>query len=120
MLRPAFSQKLIVSHCWPCPPTARLLSTGGAAKGNPVYTVMGVTRFWRYTKDKMNELIKAGRVIQTSPGTVPPYKRYLDEMPGVPLQDIWTDLKPLGAQAQERLGSSRRNQTTPRVGLAIF
>ncbi len=32
------------------------------------------------------------------------YKRYLNEMSGVPLQDIWTDLRPIGAQAQERLG----------------
>jgi adenine specific DNA methylase Mod len=77
---------------------------GGAAKGNPEYEVMGVTRFWRYSKDKMNELIKAGRIIQTRPGAVPAYKRYLDEMPGVPLQDVWTDLNPIGAQATERLG----------------
>jgi adenine specific DNA methylase Mod len=81
-----------------------LTGPGGAAKGNPAYEVMGVTRFWRYSKDKMNELIKAGRVVQTSPGAVPAYKRYPDEMPGVPLQDIWTDLNPIGAQAQERLG----------------
>src|SRR5262249_30228841 len=42
--------------------------------------------------------------IQTRPGAVPAYKRYLDEMPGVPLQDIWDDILPLGAQAAERLG----------------
>ena len=29
------------------------------------------------------------------------YKRYLDEMPGVPLQDVWTDIRP--AQGAERL-----------------
>jgi DNA modification methylase len=77
---------------------------GGAAKGNPSYEVMGVTRFWRYSKEKMNELIKQGRIVQTKPGAVPAYKRYLDEMPGVPLQDLWTDLGPIGAQAAERLG----------------
>src|SRR5207247_6432360 len=38
------------------------------------------------------------------PGAVPAYKRYLDEMPGVPLQDVWDDILPLGAQAKERLG----------------
>ena len=27
----------------------------------------------------------------------------LDEMPGVPLQDIWTDIKPIGSRAAERL-----------------
>jgi SAM-dependent methyltransferase len=65
---------------------------------------MGVTRYWRYSKKAMDELITQGRIIQTSPGAVPAYKRYLDEMPGVPLQDLWTDIQPIGAQAAERLG----------------
>ena len=52
----------------------------------------------------MNELYEQGRIIQTKPGRVPAYKRYLDEMPGVPLQDMWVDLAPIGAQAKERLG----------------
>ncbi len=81
-----------------------LTGPGGAAKGNPGYKVMGVTRYWRYTREKMEQLIRAGRVIQTSPGAVPAYKRYLDEMPGVPVQDMWIDIPPIGAQAQERLG----------------
>ncbi len=81
-----------------------LTGPGGAAKGNPSYEVMGVTRYWRYSKEKMQELVDAGRVIQTRPGAVPQYKRYLDEMPGVPLQDLWTDIRPIGAQAAERLG----------------
>ena len=81
-----------------------LTGPGGAAKGNPSYEVMGVVRHWRYSKKKMEELIAQGRVVQTKPGTVPAYKRYLDEMPGVPLQDLWDDIPPIGAQAQERLG----------------
>ena len=81
-----------------------LAGPGGAAKGNPQYEVMGVTRYWRYSKERMQELIRQGRVIQTKPGTVPAYKRYLDEMPGVPLQDLWTDIRPIGSQAAERLG----------------
>jgi DNA modification methylase len=81
-----------------------LTGPGGAAKGNPSYEVMGVTRYWRYSKEKMNALIKAGRIIQTKPGSVPAYKRYLDEMPGVPLQDLWTDIPPIAAHAAERLG----------------
>ena len=80
------------------------LGRGGAAKGNPRYEVMGVTRYWRYSKERMQELIRQGRVIQTKPGSVPAYKRYLDEMPGVPLQDLWTDIRPIGSQAAERLG----------------
>lgn len=69
---------------------------GGASKGNPYYEVMGVTRYWRYSKETMQKLIEEGRIVQTSPGTVPKYKRYLDEMPGKPMQDIWSDVKSLG------------------------
>ena len=81
-----------------------LTGPGGAAKGNPSYEVMGVTRYWRYSEERMAELIEQGRVIQTSPGAVPAYKRYLDEMPGIPLQDVWTDIGPIGSRAKERLG----------------
>ena len=52
----------------------------------------------------MQELYEQGRIVQTKPGAVPAYKRYLDEMPGVPLQDEWDDILPIGAQAKERLG----------------
>lgn len=81
-----------------------LTGPGGAAKGNPRYEFLGVTRYWRYSREKMEQLLKEGRIVQTKPGAVPAYKRYLDEMPGVPLQDVWTDIKPIGAQAKERLG----------------
>jgi len=77
---------------------------GGASKGNPRYEVMGVTRYWRYSKKRMNELIQQGKIIQTKPGNVPREKKYLDEMPGIPLQDIWIDIKPISSQAKERLG----------------
>lgn len=80
-----------------------LTGPGGAAKGNPSYEVMGVTRYWRYSQEKMNALIAEGRIVQTKPGNVPQYKRYLDEMPGVSLQDIWDDIRPVQSQAKERL-----------------
>ena len=65
-----------------------LRGPGGAARGNPYYEVMGVWRHWAYSEEKMAEMIRQGRVIQTRPGAVPQYKRYLDEMPGVPLQNL--------------------------------
>lgn len=77
---------------------------GGASKGNPSYEVMGVTRYWRYSRAKMEKLIAEGRIIQTKPGNVPLFKQYLDEMPGVPLQDLWTDIRPLSGQSKEREG----------------
>jgi DNA modification methylase len=81
-----------------------LSGPGGAAKGNPRYEVMGVTRYWRYSKEKMDKLIAEGRVIQTRPGAVPQYKRYLDEMPGVSVQSLWDDLPPLNNRSKETLG----------------
>ena len=80
-----------------------LTGPGGEAKGNPQYEVMGVTRYWWYSRDRMEELIAEGRVVQSRPGSIPRYKRYLDEMPGVPLQDVWTDIGPIGSRAKERL-----------------
>jgi hypothetical protein len=65
---------------------------------------MGVSRHWRYSKEKMKKLIDEGRVIQTRPGAVPQLKRYLDEMPGVPLQDVWVDLPILNNRSKEMLG----------------
>tara|TARA_R110002124_G_scaffold183888_2_gene351387 strand:- start:506 stop:2215 length:1710 start_codon:yes stop_codon:yes gene_type:complete len=58
-------------------------------------------RFWAYSKDNMRKYAKEGRIRHTFDG-MPEYKRYLDEMPGVPLQDLWTDIRPL--LAHERLG----------------
>ncbi len=81
-----------------------LTGPGGAAKGNPKYELMGVTRYWRYSKEKMDELVKEGRIIQTHPGAVPRYKRYLDEMPGVSIQDWWNDIPTISSQSGERLG----------------
>ncbi|HKC65064.1 MAG TPA: DNA methyltransferase [Pyrinomonadaceae bacterium] len=81
-----------------------LTGPGGAAKGNPQFEIMGVTRYWRFSEAKVRELIEQGRIVQMAPGSVPRQKRYLDEMPGIPLQDVWTDIYPIGAQAAERLG----------------
>lgn len=77
---------------------------GGAAKGNPRYEFLGVTRYWRFKRERMEELYAEGRIVQTNPGTVPAQKRYLDEMQGVPLQDLWLDINTVQPQAAERLG----------------
>jgi DNA modification methylase len=37
-------------------------------------------------------------------GGMPRGKRFLEDSPGVPLQDVWTDIKPLHNMAAERLG----------------
>ncbi len=58
-------------------------------------------RYWAYSKTKMREFAHQGRLVYASTG-MPNYKRYLDEMPGVPLQDLWTDI-PV-ALGKERTG----------------
>lgn len=77
---------------------------GSGTRGHPRYEVMGVTRFWRYGKEKMSALIEQGRIVQPSPGAVPRYKRFLDEMPGVAIGDVFTDIDAANSQARERLG----------------
>jgi DNA modification methylase len=81
-----------------------LSGPGGAAKGNPEYEFLGVTRFWRFSKENMNKLLADGRIHQAREGSVPRMKHYLDEMPGIPLQNIWDDIPPVQSQASERLG----------------
>ena len=46
-------------------------------KGNPHYEFLGVTRYWRYSRERMQELYEQGKIIQTKPGAVPRFKRYL-------------------------------------------
>lgn len=45
-----------------------------------------------------------GRILQSGKGRVPRQKRYLDEMPGVALQNDWTDITSLHGTTAERLG----------------
>ena len=71
---------------------------------NLTYEFLGVTRVWRWTRERMQEAYENGIVLQTRPGTVPQLKRYLDEQRGRHLGDVWTDIPPLNSQAQERLG----------------
>jgi len=68
------------------------------------YEFLGVTKVWRWTKERMQAAYEAGLVIQPKPGAVPSFKRYLDEQRGRPFGDVWTDIPPINSQAKERLG----------------
>lgn len=78
--------------------TATSLSGGGYT-----YEWNGVTKIWRMPKERMQEMHDKGRLHYTKTGGVE-YIRYLDEMPGLPLQDLWSDISPINSQAAERLG----------------
>lgn len=70
---------------------------------NLTYEWKGLTRVWRWTKEKMQANHDEGRLVYSKSG-MPRYKRYLDEMAGTPITSVWTDIPPLNSQAQERLG----------------
>jgi site-specific DNA-methyltransferase (adenine-specific) len=68
------------------------------------YEFLGVTRVWRWTKERMKKAYEDGLVVQSKPGKVPSLKRYLDEQEGNPVDDLWDDIPPIQAQSSERLG----------------
>ncbi len=68
------------------------------------YEFLGVTRVWRWTRERMESAYNEGKIVQTGPGRVPRLKRYLDEQRGIPLGDVWSDISPLNSQSAERIG----------------
>jgi site-specific DNA-methyltransferase (adenine-specific) len=63
------------------------------------------TRCWAFAKERMEEFDRKGLLTYSDRG-MPRMKLYLDEMPGTPCDDIWTDIPPINSQAEERLGYS--------------
>lgn len=75
-------------------------NTMGPGGRGSTYEWNGITRTWRYSQKTMEELEKKGLLYHTSSG-FPKKKVYLDEMPGKPLQSIWTDINVIAGQAKE-------------------
>ena len=71
---------------------------------NLTYEFLGVTRVWRWTKERMQAAYDEGLVVQQQPGSVPRLKRYLDEMKGNTVDTIWDDIRPIQARSPERTG----------------
>ena len=68
----------------------------------PVYEYHGVTKAWRMTKEKMLALEAEGRIYLDS--AIPQLKRYLDELDGQAVHDIWDDIPSINPMAKERTG----------------
>jgi DNA modification methylase len=83
--------------------TTPMTGPGGAEKGNPVFEFRGHTRAWRYSKETMERLDSEGRLHFSKTGYAR-QKLYLDESRGVPVQDMWLDIKALAGSNAERLG----------------
>ena len=70
---------------------------------NLTYEFKGVTRVWRWTRERMEEEDRNGRIVVPRGGMgIPRYKRYLDEQEGVPVSDFWADIGIVAGA--ERLG----------------
>ena len=60
---------------------------------------------WRYSLETMAKLHDEGRIwYPDKPKQRPQLKRYLNEMPGNLVDDVWTDIPPINSQAKERIG----------------
>ncbi len=60
---------------------------------------------WRYSRETMARLDEEGRIwYPESKDKRPRLKRYLDEMLGTLLGNVWSDIDPINSQARERLG----------------
>lgn len=62
---------------------------------NLTYEFLGVTRVWRWTRERMQREYEAGVVVQTKPGAVPQYKKYLSDSPGRTITNDWHDIRPV-------------------------
>ncbi|MGH7812992.1 MAG: DNA methyltransferase [Candidatus Binataceae bacterium] len=70
---------------------------------NLTYEFLGVTKVWRWTKERMMHEYEEGHIVVPKGGKgIPRYKRYLDEQEGIPISDSWTDIEFAGGG--ERLG----------------
>jgi adenine-specific DNA-methyltransferase len=79
------------------------LTAYGLQGGGYTYEWNGHTKLWRCPESRMRELDGKDRIYYTRNG-VARYKRYLDEMPGSAISDLWGDIPRLNSQSRERTG----------------
>jgi adenine specific DNA methylase Mod len=79
----------------------RLSDLNPPAGRGPVYEFHGVTKPWRFTEERMLQLEAEGRIYTKS--KVAQLKRYLDELEGQAVHELWSDIAPINPRADERL-----------------
>lgn len=65
------------------------------------FEFLGHTQTWAKSQDRLLAEYDEGLIIQTSPGTIPVKKQYLDENKGVKVNDLWVDIAPVQGGADE-------------------
>ncbi len=82
--------------------------TNPAYRPNLIYEYKGYkppANGWAISKKKMEEWDKEGRIyFPKDPNSRLRRKRFADELRGMPVQNLWTDIPEINSQAQERLG----------------
>jgi adenine-specific DNA-methyltransferase len=78
------------------------LSASGLSGGGYTYEWNGITRSWRCPIKTMERYRDEGRLDYTGKGLVR-YKYFLDEMPGLAIQSVWTDIGKIHHLADERI-----------------
>lgn len=68
---------------------------------NLKFEFLGHVKVWAKTKEKLIDDYKRGLIVQTSPGTIPVKKQYLDDNKGVKINDLWIDIAPVQGAALE-------------------
>jgi len=76
-------------------------------------SIPGPSRGWAYTQEQLEQWWSEGRILTKRDGTprLDGLKVLLDDMPGQPLQDIWTDLPRVANVSAERLGFPTQKPT---------
>lgn len=66
------------------------------------FDVAALGRHWGKHPDELERLDKAGRIYWPAKGGFPRLVRYLEEVTGTPIGDVWDDISPLNMVALER------------------
>ncbi|MEN6371068.1 MAG: site-specific DNA-methyltransferase [Armatimonadota bacterium] len=80
--------------------------TRNGSSGQPWRGIDPATKgnHWKYKIETLEILDEAGRIYWPQNSGMPRYKRFLDEVKGIALQDIFDDIQPISAHAAERMG----------------
>jgi adenine specific DNA methylase Mod len=69
-------------------------------------------RHWMRPPSELDKLDEQGLIYwPNKPGAWPYLKLFLDERPGMPIQDVWDDINPINPVAKERLGYPTQKPT---------
>lgn len=60
-------------------------------------------RYWAYSRSNLDKMEREGKIVFLKSG-IPRLKKYVDDTPGVPIQDVWSDIMRMSTFSNERTG----------------